>query len=58
LIVADAQQALSSLRELRDLGVHVALDDFGTGYSSVSYVRDFPFDRIKIDRSLAAVKES
>jgi len=54
LIVADAQQALSSLRELRDLGVSVALDDFGTGYSSVSYVRDFPFDRIKIDRSFVS----
>jgi diguanylate cyclase (GGDEF)-like protein len=51
VIVADAQQALSSLHELRSLGAHVALDDFGTGYSSVSYLRDFPFDRIKIDRS-------
>lgn len=51
VILADAQQALSSLHELRSLGAHVALDDFGTGYSSVSYLRDFPFDRIKIDRS-------
>ncbi|EAZ99446.1 putative bifunctional diguanylate cyclase/phosphodiesterase [Marinobacter sp. ELB17] len=49
--LADAQQALSTLREVRSLGVQVALDDFGTGYSSVSYLRDFPFDRIKIDRS-------
>jgi diguanylate cyclase (GGDEF)-like protein len=51
VILADAQQALSTLHEVRGLGVQVALDDFGTGYSSVSYLRDFPFDRIKIDRS-------
>ncbi|MGV8844150.1 MAG: putative bifunctional diguanylate cyclase/phosphodiesterase [Pseudomonas sp.] len=51
VILADAQQTLSALHELRSLGAHVALDDFGTGYSSVSYLRDFPFDRIKIDRS-------
>lgn len=51
VILADAQQALSTLREVHSLGVQVALDDFGTGYSSVSYLRDFPFDRIKIDRS-------
>ncbi len=42
---------LSTLHELRKLGVQVALDDFGTGYSSLSYLRSFPFDKIKIDRS-------
>jgi diguanylate cyclase (GGDEF)-like protein len=42
---------LSSLHQLRGLGVRVAMDDFGIGYSSLSYLRSFPFDRIKIDRS-------
>jgi len=39
------------LHELRKLGVQIAMDDFGTGYSSLSYLRNFPFDKIKIDRS-------
>jgi diguanylate cyclase (GGDEF)-like protein len=42
---------LSTLHELRKLGVQIALDDFGTGYSSLSYLRSFPFDKIKIDQS-------
>ena len=42
---------LSTLHELRCLGVSVVLDDFGTGYSSLSYLRMFPFDKIKIDKS-------
>jgi EAL domain-containing protein (putative c-di-GMP-specific phosphodiesterase class I) len=41
---------LSTLHELRSLGVSIVLDDFGTGYSSLSYLRMFPFDKIKIDR--------
>jgi diguanylate cyclase (GGDEF)-like protein len=39
------------LEKLRKLGVQIALDDFGTAYASLSYLRSFPFDKIKIDRS-------
>ena len=40
----------AALTDIRDLGVRVSIDDFGTGYSSMSYLREFPFDKLKIDR--------
>jgi diguanylate cyclase (GGDEF)-like protein len=43
--------ALAVLQNLREIGVRVALDDFGIGYSSLGYLRDFPFDRLKIAQS-------
>jgi EAL domain-containing protein (putative c-di-GMP-specific phosphodiesterase class I) len=45
---------LTALHQLRSCGIRIALDDFGTGYSSLNYLRSFPFDRIKIDRSFTA----
>jgi diguanylate cyclase (GGDEF)-like protein len=42
---------LQTIRQLKNLGITMALDDFGTGYSSASYLTNFPFDKIKIDKS-------
>ena len=42
------------LQQLREIGVRISMDDFGTGFSSLSYLRSFPFDKIKIDQSFIA----
>ena len=51
VLLKNTTAVMHTLRRLRDLGVRISLDDFGTGYSSISYLRTFPFDTIKIDRS-------
>ncbi|WP_342167345.1 EAL domain-containing protein [Methylobacterium sp. SD21] len=57
-IVEDGRQIANILTAIRRLGVTVAMDDFGTGYSSLAHLRDFPLDRIKVDRSFVATAET
>jgi diguanylate cyclase (GGDEF)-like protein/PAS domain S-box-containing protein len=51
IILHDPDAAAATLRDLRQLGVHVAIDDFGTGYSSLSYLKRLPVEILKIDQS-------
>lgn len=50
-VMNDAEASISQLHALREMGLQLAIDDFGTGYASLSYLRRFPLDRLKIDRS-------
>lgn len=51
LLVQNSDMVLTALQSLHDLGVRLALDDFGTGYASLSYLKKYPFDILKIDKS-------
>lgn len=50
-LVEDASLAVETINAIREFGVSIAIDDFGTGYSSLAYLKRFPLDLIKIDRS-------
>ncbi len=51
MLMHDVEAASQTLRQLHDLGVRLAIDDFGTGYSSLNYLKKFPIDTVKVDRS-------
>ena len=54
MVMKDPEHAVTLLREIRNIGVRIAIDDFGTGHSSLAYLKRFPVDYLKIDRSFIA----
>jgi diguanylate cyclase (GGDEF)-like protein len=54
VLMDNPKQARVILTQIKDMGVHIHLDDFGTGYSSLAYLRDFPIDALKIDKSFVS----
>ncbi len=58
IFLESSDATIEMLHSLHRLGIRIALDDFGIGYSSLSYLRSFPFDKIKIDRSFVGSLDS
>jgi predicted signal transduction protein with EAL and GGDEF domain len=52
MLIGKTNEILKKMQELKNMGIHLVIDDFGTGYASLSYLRQFPFEKIKIDRSV------
>jgi diguanylate cyclase len=51
-LIHETEETLRTLREIKAMGVHLYIDDFGAGYASLRYLKSFPVDGIKLDRSL------
>ena len=51
MMMENPERAAETLREIKEMGVHVSIDDFGTGYSSLARLKKFPIESVKIDRS-------
>ncbi|GAO36445.1 LOG family protein [Sulfuricella sp. T08] len=58
IMMHHGRHALETLNELKAMGISLALDDFGTGFSSLSYLRQYPIDRLKIDQSFVRMIEN
>lgn len=54
LLLASGEEVLRKVNRIRDIGARIAVDDFGTGYASLSYLKHFPVDILKVDRSFVA----
>ncbi len=53
-IIQDSKHAISTMHQLKEMGIHLSIDDFGTGYSSLSYLKTFPIDTLKIDQTFTS----
>jgi EAL domain-containing protein (putative c-di-GMP-specific phosphodiesterase class I) len=51
VLMGHAREAVSTLQQLKDIGLRIEIDDFGTGYSSLAYLKRFPVDALKVDRT-------